>query len=198
MAGPVNGPAVGTNSILMLKTAFLVSCLFMATACTDSTASRTENPIDTPTLTGMLDRMKIEHLTQSFTDAVNQRNAEQFAELWVPNGAEWRIGPPVDTTFSGRAGMGEALTRMTGQWDYFYQALEGSVVDIAADGLSATGRVYTSERGMARTGQGNENLSFYEDNYRKVGENWYFLNRTYHTIYQEAPASPGERYWRPR
>ena len=133
-----------------------------------------------------IERVSVIELADRFSDACNIVNPEAFAALWHPEGAVWRIGPPINREFRGRDSLGAAVSQMVGQWDFFVQAPGASVVEFSDDYTAATGRTYLIERARPTGGDGgNYNMSYYLDTLSKVDGEWLYASRTYHTIYQE-------------
>lgn len=57
---------------------------------------------------------------------------------------------------------------------------------------SPSARFYVHKVVRAKgNGQGNYNLSVYEDELVRLDGKWYFTSRRYHTIYQDAPEYRG-------
>lgn len=135
------------------------------------------------------DELAIRALADKFSDAANRKDGELFASLWAPDG-EWVVGPPINVAFTGRAQMADSVLQMLGRWDFFVQLTTAGVVLI--DGDTASARFYVQEVARAKGGgAGNFNLSMYEDELVRLQGKWYFRRRTYHTIYQDAPALRG-------
>lgn len=86
--------------------------------------------------------------------------------------------------------MGSSVTHMLNLWDFFFQLTGPGVVSVQGD--SATARFYVNEVARSKEGKGNYNLSMYEDSLVKIGGQWYFKKRYYHTIYQDTPLYNGQ------
>lgn len=138
----------------------------------------------------LADESAIRALADKFSDAANRKDGEMFQTLWAEDGV-WKIGAPVNREFTGKAGMGESLERMLGLWDFFVQLTTAGVILI--EGQTAYARFYVQEIARAKEGgKGNFNLSMYEDELIKQDGKWYFKQRIYHTIYQDAPEFRGQ------
>ena len=138
------------------------------------------------------ERAAVEELAARFSDAANTADGAAFAALWHPERAVWRIGPPIDVEFRGRDSLGGALEAMLSRWDFFVQTPGASVVEFSDDYRTATSRTHVTERARATDGHGNFNLSYYLDTLSKVGDDWRYESRTYHTVYQEDRVYGGE------
>ncbi len=135
------------------------------------------------------DEIEIRALVNKFSDAANRKDGDAFQALWAKD-AVWKIGAPINVEFKGKQNMGSSVTHMLGLWDFFVQLSGPGVVTINGD--KATARFYVNE--IARKADdksGNYNLSMYDDELIKENGKWVFLKRSYHTIYQEAPAYKG-------
>ncbi len=138
----------------------------------------------------MLDKFQIIELAHKFSDTANQKDGEGFKNLWADEGAMWIIGPPVNFKFEGKATMGANMIAALDQWEFFVQLTTCNVIDV--NGNTATARFYVHETANAKSGSGNNNLSFYEDELVKNDGQWYFKTRTYHTIFQSVERQVGD------
>ena len=131
------------------------------------------------------DELEIRALAEKFSDAANRKDGEMFQSLWAKN-AVWKIGSPINMEFKGKENMGASVTHMLDLWDFFVQLSGPAVVNINGD--KATARFYVNEIARKTSDKsGNYNLSMYEDELIKENGKWVFQQRTYNTIYQEAP-----------
>lgn len=135
------------------------------------------------------DEMEIRALADKFSDAANRKDGALFQSLWATEGV-WRIGPPINMEFKGKENMADSVMHMLGLWDFFVQLTGPGVIQV--QGEEATARFYVNEIARKTDDQsGNYNLSMYEDRLIKDNGQWLFLERTYHTIYQDAPHYTG-------
>ncbi len=135
------------------------------------------------------DEMEIRALADKFSDAANRKDGDAFQALWATNGI-WKIGPPINMEFKGKANMGGSVTHMLGLWDFFVQLTGPGVIEVI--GNKATARFYVNEIARKTDDKtGNYNLSQYSDELIKENGKWLFLKRTYNTIYQDAPSYKG-------
>ncbi|WP_350286947.1 nuclear transport factor 2 family protein [uncultured Croceitalea sp.] len=138
----------------------------------------------------MLDKFQITELAYKFSDAANKRDGEGFKKLWAKDGAKWVIGPPVNFAFEGKEDMGKNLVAALGQWEFFVQLTTFNVIDLHGD--TATARFYVHETANAKSGAGNNNLSYYQDELVKEEGHWRFKTRTYHTLFQSHERQIGD------
>jgi SnoaL-like domain len=166
-----------------------VGMIILFTSCNNPATTNALTPAQITALQLVKDEMEIRALADKFSDAANRKDGAQFQSLWAKD-ATWKIGPPINMEFKGREKMGSSVTHMLGLWDFFVQLSGPGVVTVNGD--KATARFYVNE--IARKADdksGNYNLSMYNDELIKENGQWVFLKRTYHTIYQEAPAYKG-------
>lgn len=134
------------------------------------------------------DELAVRNLAHQFSDAANRKDGKLFQSLWAPNGT-WVIGPPINVKFNGKEKMAQSVMQMLDLWDFFYQLTGPGVVTL--EGGKAKARFYVNEVARGKDGKGNYNLSMYEDRLIKINGVWFFEERTYHTIYQDAPNYTG-------
>lgn len=165
--------------------AITVTCIILVTGCAGDRSSAEANS----SIQVLKDELEIRALAEKFSDAANRKDAALFQSLWAAD-AVWKIGPPINVEFKGKDNMGPSVTKMLSLWDFFVQLSGPGVITINGD--RATARFYVNEIARkAADKTGNYNLSMYEDELIKENGRWYFLKRTYHTIYQEAPDYKG-------
>jgi ketosteroid isomerase-like protein len=165
--------------------AIIAIAILSLTSCTNNTISSEE----AKSVQLVKDELEIRGLAEKFSDAANRKDGAQFQSLWT-NDAVWKIGPPINMEFKGKANMGASVTHMLDLWDFFVQLSGPGVVTINGD--KATARFYVNEVARKKDDKsGNYNLSMYEDELQKVDGKWLFSKRTYNTIYQEAPQYKG-------
>lgn len=120
------------------------------------------------------DRVEIEALRASFTDAGMTNDFERFASLFTED-AVWRV-PAVNAAFTGRAEILAGIRQLKeSAWSYLLQApLPGSV---ELEGDSATGRAYVVTFGQFQDGGSHLNFSVYYDRYERTPDGWKFKER---------------------
>jgi ketosteroid isomerase-like protein len=136
------------------------------------------------------DKFEIFELAYKFADAANRRDGNMFQTLWAEEDAVWKIGKPINKEFKGKENMSGYVVQMLELWEFFVQMVTGGVVIL--DGDQAYARFYIQEIANSKEGQGNHNLSMYEDELIKKNGLWYFKSRTYHTIFQSMEKQKGE------
>lgn len=139
------------------------------------------------------DRHAIEDLVARFDDAVNRRDAGEFAALWSPD-AIWEIGEPMPMRVEGARTIAETWTRMVASTIWLFRGSFAGVVSI--DGDRARGRWPCVETGtFAATGEaparGYDSRAIYDDLYVRRDGRWLFEHRRYVYLWLSSDALPG-------
>ena len=139
------------------------------------------------------DRSAIADLVARFDDAVNRKDASEFAALWT-NDAIWEIGAPMPLHVQGRIAIVETWTNMVAGTDWLFRGSFVGVVDVT--GETATGRWPCVETGTFKSrenlpARGYDNRALYEDQYAKRDGKWYFAHRRYLYIWLSNEKLPG-------
>jgi ketosteroid isomerase-like protein len=134
------------------------------------------------------DRTAIEQLVASFDDAVNRRDAAQFARLWTHD-AIWEIGDPRPMRIEGAPEISATWSRMIEGTKWLFRGTFVGVVSV--DGDVATGRWPCIETGTFLDGQGYDNRAIYEDIYARTEGGWLFRHRRYLYLWFSSESLPG-------
>jgi hypothetical protein len=94
-------------------------------------------------LESLADRIEIEALRGSFTDAAMMHDSDRFASLFTQDGA-WRI-PQANVSFERREQIRAGIERLQGAWDSFVQNTHPGTIQL--QGGTAVGRAYICEIG---------------------------------------------------
>lgn len=128
------------------------------------------------------DHLAIRDLIARYSDCLNRGDGAGMAQLFTPD-AIWRVDAPFDLEFAG-ADIAAAIGGMIASYGFLIQMVQGSVVEIAADGLSATARTTIREMGQARDGSaGLDNLGIYHDRLVRLTDGWRFAARRFQPVY---------------
>jgi hypothetical protein len=93
---------------------------------------------------------------------------------------------------TGPAEIGAFIAASVERFEFFAFTVQNAVVDIAADGMSANGRLYIQELRQARADhRWSTAYGLYRDRYRKVGDRWCFARRDYSSLARSAPDGDG-------
>lgn len=139
-------------------------------------ASRPNRERDT-----LSDRAAIVDLVARFDDAVNRKDAKEFAKLWA-KGAVWEIGEPMPMRAEGTDTIVETWKQMVAGTEWLFRGSFLGVVDVTGD--TATGRWPCVETGTFKAtettpARGYDNRALYEDEYVKHDGIWRFRHRRY-------------------
>ena len=132
------------------------------------------------------DELAVRRLVDTYCDAVNRRNAEDWAKVWTED-AEWHLfGRPVE----GRDAVVETWKGAMGLFPFVVQLIHAVVVTL--DGDRARARVYLSE--LAHTQKEEKLLTvgvYHDDCVREADGAWRFRRRRFDVLYQGTPDLEG-------
>jgi ketosteroid isomerase-like protein len=134
------------------------------------------------------DQVAITQLVARFDDAVNRRDAQEFASLWDQD-AVWEIGDPMPMRVSGAQAIVEKWRAMIDGTQWLFRGSFAGV--ITTDGDTATGRWPCIETGTFANAMGYDNRALYEDDYVRRGEQWLFKQRRYVYLWLSTEKLPG-------
>jgi ketosteroid isomerase-like protein len=135
------------------------------------------------------DDLAIRNLAARFTDAVNERDANSFRQLWT-NDAVWEIGPPLSARADGPEAIVEMFVRLLEPKSLFIQLTHSGVIDFNGDD-TATARFTERERGKGLHDY-YENLAVYRDDLARTSDGWRFKRRNYEYRYLDTSAIVGD------
>lgn len=137
------------------------------------------------------DDVEIRNLAAKFTDCVNERNSDAFAQLWASQGPVWEIGPPLGSRAEGVEDIVAMLRRLLGIQRYFMQMTHSGVVTVDRD--RATARFVVREHGRGDTSY-YDNLAVYEDSLVRESDGWRFAKRHYRYRFLDQDPFTGEAF----
>lgn len=126
------------------------------------------------------DRLAIRELIEHYADAVMQRDADAWSEVWAED-AQWSL-PEFEglEMFRGRDDIVRGWIGSMGDYPgLVYIATPGA---INVEGDRATARTYTSEVFPGAEGAVLRVRGQYDDELRKRDGRWYFTSRVYKTL----------------
>ena len=135
------------------------------------------------------DELAVRNLVARFTDAVNQRDTDEFKRLWSDH-AVWEIGPPFSVKATGAEAIGIMLDELFKPKLLFVQLTHSGIVTFTGKD-SATGRFTERERGKGE-GDFYENLAVYHDEYVRSQGGWRFKHRYYEYRFLDTSTFSGE------
>jgi SnoaL-like domain len=133
----------------------------------------------------------IQKQVAKFADAVNCRDEQQFASLWITEGI-WEIKPPFNIKVQGKENIVQVFTQLLSNWQFFVQMVHSGVIEIKEN--QATARWCMNETGKSYEGKGFQNLGMYEDRLVLQDNTWLFVQRTYYFAYIEEPELSGTAF----
>ena len=126
------------------------------------------------------DRLEIRELIEHYGDAVMQRDADSWSEVWAEE-AEWSLPEFKGLEyFAGKANIVAGWKASMGDYPGMtYIATPGA---INVSGKRATARTYTSEIFPGPDGRTLRVRGQYDDELAKIDGQWKFTKRVYKTI----------------
>ena len=134
------------------------------------------------------DELAIRNLAARFTDAVNERDAGAFRQLWSHD-AVWEIGPPLAARAEGIDAIVGMMARLLAPRTLFIQLTHSGVVTFTGED-TATSRFTERERGKGQQDY-YENLAVYRDVIARGPDGWRFKRRYYEYRYLDSSAFAG-------
>ncbi|MCH7789066.1 MAG: nuclear transport factor 2 family protein [Acidobacteria bacterium] len=128
-----------------------------------------------------MSRSDIEELVHRYSDAVVHADREQWASTWTDD-AHWQLGETMRAE-----GRDEIVKLWVGAMSTFeavvQTVLNGSAVTDDFLGIGS-GRWYIQEHGKTTQGEAFMLLSYYDDTYVRIGDDWLFSSRSLVSLYQ--------------
>ncbi|HVS68397.1 MAG TPA: nuclear transport factor 2 family protein, partial [Mycobacteriales bacterium] len=125
------------------------------------------------------DVVGLQRLQSAYADVVSRRAWSELDRLFLPD-----IVVEVDTvtaptrTFTGPAAFSTFVSAACERFDHFQFVILNSVVEVAGDGIDATGRIFMCEiRHHRDEAVWSTAYGLYTDRYRKVDGSWWFAER---------------------
>jgi len=131
------------------------------------------------------DRVEIDALRGSFSDAVMLNDYDRLASLFTPDGALRMPDVPAEL-------VGQDQIRAFGPnrpADYLIQTSHPGTVEIHGD--TASGRTHMHELGRGRDGSSMTNFAIYHDRYERTPDGWRFSERVYEVVYLDTTPLAG-------
>lgn len=135
------------------------------------------------------DYISIRRLVEKYADAVQRRDAPDWASCWAEDGV-WDLGP--GRQVKGRDTIVGMWKQAMGGFPMAIQLIHGGVVE-QVEGNTATARWYLTE--LLQTPDGGKRLGagVYRDSYVKDATGtWLFQLRRYSLLYNGAPDLSGQ------
>jgi hypothetical protein len=145
-----------------------------------------------PTLTTLDDALAylgIVRLHAAYADVTTRRSWVELRDLFLPDAKvtlHLRTSDPLE--FVGPDAIGGFIAQAIDQFEFFEFVVLNSVVDVAADGRTATGRMYMQElRQGGASGRWTVIYGVYHDTYEHLAGGWRFAGRDYYSLARTSP-----------
>ena len=141
---------------------------------------------DTSAIAAINDERAIERLIARYADAVNRRDAKDWAALWTEDGVWKAFGHD----FVGREQVLATWQGAMKSFRFVFHVIHSGVVEVQGD--VAHGRWTISEQLQTASGDAAVLLALYHDDYRREPDGWRFARRELDVRYQGPPDLSGE------
>jgi hypothetical protein len=130
------------------------------------------------------DHLAITRLQNAYGDAVTRRAWGELGAMFLPTcpvRLDLHTGSIIEQT--GAEGIGSFIAASIERFEFFLFTVQNSVVDVASDGVTATGRLYIQELRQERAEhRWTTAYGLYRDTYAKTDGTWRFASRDYSTL----------------
>lgn len=132
------------------------------------------------------DELAIRGLIERYADAVNRRDAADWAALWTEDGV-WEV---FGTEITGRDAVVGAWSGAMQGFSFVFHLAHSAVIEVEGD--TASGRWTVSEQLMDAAGTPSVLLALYHDRYRRESGEWKIERRRLQPMYQGPPDLSGK------
>jgi len=136
---------------------------------------------------GAADELAVRALIERYADAVNRRDAADFAALWTEDGV-WEV---FGREIAGRDAVVGAWRAAMGGFSFVFPTVHAGVIEVEGD--TARGRWSVSEQLVDARGEPGLLLALYHDVYRREAGGWRIARRRLEPLYQGPPDLSGPR-----
>jgi hypothetical protein len=139
------------------------------------------------------DYIAITRLQREYGDAVTRQAWSELEHLFLPE-CPLRLDLHTDSLIqkTGPAEIGAFIAASVERFEFFAFTVQNTVVDIAPDGETATGRLYIQElRQELADHRWTTAYGLYRDTYRKLDGRWRFATREYSSLARSAASGDG-------
>ena len=135
-----------------------------------------------------LDYLAITRLQANYGDAVTRQAWDELVPMFLPDcpiRLDLRGGTTVEKI--GPEAISSMIASAIERFEFFAFTIQNAVVDVATNGVDATGRLYICELRQERDGhRWTTAYGLYRDTYRKVDGSWRFAARDYSSLARTA------------
>jgi hypothetical protein len=139
------------------------------------------------------DHLAITRLQAAYGDAVTRQAWDELVPMFVPDcpiRLDLHTGQLIEKI--GPEEIGAMIAASIERFEFFAFTLQNSVVEVAADGRTASGRLYIQELRQERAGhRWTTAFGLYRDTYRKDDGIWRFQSRDYTSLARTAADGRG-------
>lgn len=140
-----------------------------------------------------LDHLAITRLQAAYGDAVTRQAWDELVPMFLtdcPIRLDLHTGQVIEKV--GPEEIGAMIAASVERFEFFAFTLQNSVVEVAPDGRTATGRLYIQELRQERAGhRWTTAFGLYRDRYRKQDDVWRFAARDYTSLARTAADGRG-------
>jgi uncharacterized protein (TIGR02246 family) len=137
------------------------------------------------------DRFAIRELIDRWSDAVNERDWEQFATCFTENGV-WDVGAPFNMRFEGSKSIVDDVSGLIMAQQIVVQMPHAAVIKLHGD--TATARVTMHEFMRGPDGSGMQMWGTYYDDLVRTPAGWRFTLRRFRTAFFDGTSPVGDIY----
>ncbi len=139
---------------------------------------------DQQRLADTIDHSEILRLQDAYADVVSRRQWNELSEIFLPDLVLELDLRDNTLRLTGPQEIGDFIARSVTQFEFFQFAILGRRVLLHSRGdpNRATARMYMTELRQTPQGHWSQVYGVYHDQFTRVGDRWWFANRTYHSL----------------
>ncbi|MBM3675600.1 MAG: nuclear transport factor 2 family protein [Actinobacteria bacterium] len=146
-----------------------------------------------PRMDDARDYVAVARLQAAYGDAVTRRAWYELVPMFLPDclvRLDLRTGAVSEHV--GPEAIGRLIASSIERFEFFAFTIVNTVVDVAPDGVSASGRCYIRELRQDRADQRwSTAYGLYRDTYRRDGDRWRFATRDYSSLARTSAEGDG-------
>ena len=130
----------------------------------------------------------IDDLLHDYADAVVCRDGERWAANWDEDGV-WELA--AGTEIKGRSAIYDLWKSAMGSFEHVVQTVLNRTYQLDEAAGTGTGRQYLQEQFERGEGEFGIMVAYYDDEYVRRGDHWFFASRKLVPVYQGTPDLTG-------